>query len=111
MTIRNWLICSLIYFGLVALTPAFGALLVGLPPVEPSSPTLAGAMVDDPIEAFMGRISQLGGKFVFIEDASNSTYALDDQAKAEPFDGKRVKLTGALDKERSIIRVRDIQPL
>lgn len=111
MTFRRLLVCSVVFGGILAAVPGGAGSVPSLPGVAPRLPFVASAGVNDPIETFRGQISQLGGKFVLIEDATNATYALDDQAKVKPFDGKRVKLSGALDKQRSTIQVSDIQPL
>ena len=60
-----------------------------------------------PVEArtFIGRILQVNGKFVLKDGASQDTYLLDDQEKAKPFGGRRVKVIGMLDAPNNTIHV------
>jgi hypothetical protein len=57
-------------------------------------------------ETFSGTISKSGDKFVLVGE--DSTYNLDDQDKAKAFEGKKVKVTGKLDKDSNTIHVSDI---
>jgi Protein of unknown function (DUF5818) len=61
------------------------------------------------IRIFLGTISKTGNQFVFSDDASKSSYQLDDQETASKFDGKKVKVTGTLDASNNIIRVQSIE--
>ena len=55
---------------------------------------------------FTGTISKSGDKFVLVGE--DSTYNLDDQEKAKAFEGKKVNVTGKLDKDSNTIHVSDI---
>lgn len=60
-------------------------------------------------KTFRGRISRSGQKFV-LEDASlETTYQLDDQKKAQQYQGKNVRVTGTLGAENNLIRVQTIE--
>ena len=50
----------------------------------------------------------LGGHFVLV--VKNDVYHLDDQARAQVFAGRQVKLTGTLDAKSSTIHVMGIEP-
>jgi hypothetical protein len=43
---------------------------------------------------------QLGGKYVLFDASNKAIYELDDQSKAEPFAGQRVRVEGALQKRK-----------
>ena len=58
-------------------------------------------------QTFQGTISKADGKFVLVGEDS-VTYHLSDQEKAEPFEGKKVNVTGKLDKNSMTIHVSDI---
>jgi Protein of unknown function (DUF5818) len=48
-----------------------------------------------------------GGKYVLKTDMGD-TYQIDDQDKAQQFEGKQVKVNGSLDKSTSVLHVTDI---
>ncbi len=54
---------------------------------------------------FMGRILQVGGKFVLRDSLGNDTYLLDDQEQARAFDGRYVEVIGRLDATSKTIHV------
>jgi type II secretory pathway pseudopilin PulG len=58
---------------------------------------------------FSGTIVKEKGKLVLKDDASNTSYQLDDQEKAKPFEGKQVKVTGKLDVQAKLIHVDNIE--
>jgi hypothetical protein len=51
---------------------------------------------------------EMGGKFVLFDKAGNKTYNLDSQAKAKPFAGDKVTVTGTYDGKK--IHVTNIAP-
>jgi hypothetical protein len=51
---------------------------------------------------------QLGAKYVLYDESTKTTYALDDQEKAEPFAGQTVQVQGTLGKNK--ITVATIEP-
>ena len=54
---------------------------------------------------FLGRIIEVDGKFVLRDSLNDDTYLLDDQEKAEPFNGRRVEVIGMLDAANKTIHV------
>jgi hypothetical protein len=56
------------------------------------------------------RCVAIGGKYVLFDGASKTVYQLDDQKKAQPFAGAKVKITGSYDTPSKTIHVANIQP-
>jgi hypothetical protein len=56
------------------------------------------------------RCVMIGGKYVLMDSASKTVYQLDDQKKAAPFAGAKVKVTGSFDTASKTIHVTDIKP-
>jgi uncharacterized protein DUF5818 len=61
------------------------------------------------VQAFTGKIMRSGEKLVLKNNATKSTYALDDQDRATSFAGRIVKVTGTLDPTTGTIRVDSIE--
>lgn len=59
-------------------------------------------------QTFAGMIVKSGEKYV-LTTSDNVSYELDDQVRAEKFEGKQVQVTGTLDKSSNMITVRDIK--
>jgi hypothetical protein len=57
---------------------------------------------------FMGTVVRDGEQFS-LRDGSGSVYKLDDASKAQPFEGKQVKVTGRLDTDAKLIHVDAIE--
>jgi Protein of unknown function (DUF5818) len=57
---------------------------------------------------FTGMVVRDGEQFS-LRDGSGATYKLDDSSKAQPFEGKQVKVTGRLDTEAKLIHVDTIE--
>jgi hypothetical protein len=57
---------------------------------------------------FMGTVVRDGEQFA-LRDGSGSVFKLDDASKAQPFEGKQVKVTGRLDTEAKLIHVDTIE--
>jgi hypothetical protein len=55
------------------------------------------------------RCVSLGGKYVLFDSANKTVYQVDDQKKAQPFAGSKVKVTGTYDTSSKTIRVANIQ--
>ena len=55
------------------------------------------------------RCVSIGGKYVLFDVASKTIYQLDDQKKAQPFAGAKVKVTGTYDTSSKTIHVGNIQ--
>jgi hypothetical protein len=109
--------------GLLLATPFWGA-----PPKETNSQAYSGEIMDslcakngshekmmDEMKS-MGRDKktctnkciQLGAKYVLYDESTKTTYALDDQDKAEAFAGQTVHVLGSLGKNK--ITVATIEP-
>ncbi len=56
---------------------------------------------------FAGTVIQEGQQFA-LRDSSGETFKLDDAARAKPFMGKTVKVTGELDAQSKVIHVESI---
>lgn len=61
------------------------------------------------MQTFMGTIMKTGDQLVFSDDATQSSYRLDDQKTAQKFEGKKVRVTGLLDAQDNMIRVQSIE--
>lgn len=59
-------------------------------------------------QTFAGTVVKAGDAYV-LRDSSGAAYKLDDSAKAQPFEGKAVKVTGKLDPESKTIHVESIE--
>jgi hypothetical protein len=57
---------------------------------------------------FTGTVVRDGEQFV-LRDSAGASYKLDDTARAQPFEGKAVKVTGRLDAEARSIHVDSIE--
>ncbi len=57
---------------------------------------------------FTGTIVKDGSQYV-LRDSSGATYKLDDAQRAQPFEGKSVKVTGQLDEQAKTIHVENIE--
>ena len=61
------------------------------------------------VKTFTGRISKQGSKFILEDSSIRASWQLDDQQKAEKYQGKNVRVTGTLDAENNMIHVRSIE--
>ena len=57
-----------------------------------------------------GTVVKVAGKYM-LETDDNVAYKLDDQDKASQYDGKRVKVTGSLDRATGILHISSIELL
>jgi uncharacterized protein YdeI (BOF family) len=57
---------------------------------------------------FTGTIVKNGDQYL-LRDSSGQVFGLDDSAKAKPFEGKTVKVTGQLDEQAKVIHVENIE--
>lgn len=55
------------------------------------------------------RCVSIGGKYVLFDSTNKTVYQLDDQKKAQPFAGARVKITGTYDTSSKTIHVANVQ--
>jgi hypothetical protein len=61
------------------------------------------------VRTFTGRISKSGEKFVLEDASAKASYQLDDQKKAQQYQGKNVRVTGTLDADNNLIHVQAIE--
>jgi hypothetical protein len=62
------------------------------------------------VQTFTGTISKSRDQYVLTtDDATKSSYVLDDQKTASKFEGKRVEVSGTLDAADGMIRVQSIK--
>ncbi len=61
--------------------------------------------------AFTGRVAKEQGQLVLKDPVTKMNYQLDDQAKAKPYVGKQVKVTGKLEMRSNTIHIESIEPL
>lgn len=80
------------------------------PQQQPSTAAPTEAQTQD-AHTFTGRIAQENGQLVLKDPITRVTYPLDDQARARPFIGKQVKVTGKLGLDSNIIHIDSITPL
>ncbi len=57
---------------------------------------------------FTGTVVKNGEQYV-LRDSSGQVFGLDDSSKAQPFEGKSVKVTGELDQQAKVIHVENIE--
>ena len=60
-------------------------------------------------KTFIGRISKNGQKFVLEDSSMRTSYQLDDQQKAEKFQGKNVRIVGTLEPDNNLIHIQSIE--
>jgi len=61
-------------------------------------------------QAFNGKIVRSGGELVFRDSMGVSNYRIEDQRKAKAFEGKDVKIIGAVDPSTKTIYIASIEP-
>jgi uncharacterized protein DUF5818 len=89
--------------------------LAQLPRAEPGRPqtrqtqTPAQANSDEDLRFFTGKISNNNGKYVLEGESPGGPYLLDDQKTAKRYEGKHVRVIGALDQSTNTIHVQKIQ--
>jgi uncharacterized protein YdeI (BOF family) len=72
-------------------------------PTPPDQPAATAVVVT-------GTIAKSGDNFV-LRDTSGTVYQLDAQDKAQPYEGKSVKVTGKLEAETKLLHVETIEEL
>jgi Protein of unknown function (DUF5818) len=61
--------------------------------------------------AFTGRVAKEQGQLVLKDPVTKMNYQLDGQAKAKPYLGKQVKITGKLEMRSNTIHIDSIEPV
>jgi uncharacterized protein YdeI (BOF family) len=79
-------------------------------PQAQAPPAGQDQMKQDPAESqtFTGTIVRNGEQFS-LRDSSGEVYKLDDNSKAQAFEGKQVKVTGRLDTDAKLIHIDTIE--
>ena len=71
----------------------------------------SGEATTQEAKAFSGRIVKENGQVVLKDPVTKVIYKLDDPAKAKPYLGKPVKVTGKLDMNSNTIQIESIEVL
>jgi|SRR5580692_4504992 hypothetical protein len=99
-----------IFISLFGFVTLFGLMA---PPVQSSvlatHPSQGPAQPED--ETFTGTILKSGQSFVLSDSVTKSRYILDDQEKVRRYEGKRVKITGAVGAASNTIHVETIEEI
>ena len=61
--------------------------------------------------AFTGRVMKEQGRLLLKDPVTKMSYELDDQAKAKPYLGNQVRVTGKLEMKSNTIHIDGIEPL
>ncbi len=61
-------------------------------------------------QAFSGKIVKSGDRLAFQDSVGNSVYQIEDQNKVRAFEGKDVRVTGAVDPSTKTIYIASIEP-
>lgn len=61
-----------------------------------------------PAQTFTGKITKSNGKYALQDEATNTSYYLDDSKTAQKYEGKNVKVIGTLDAANNTIHVEKI---
>lgn len=60
--------------------------------------------------SFEGKITKSGDQFVLQDNATSTSFKLDDQDKAKQYEGKNVKVMATMDPSSNTLHVVDITP-
>jgi hypothetical protein len=77
----------------------------------PSQTQIDTATPQRSAQSFEGKITRVGDKLVLQEDASQTAYQLDDQAKVKRFEGKSVKVMATVEPGSNALHVVEITPV
>lgn len=81
--------------------------LAQLPQTERQTPAQTNS--DEDLRFFTGKISNNSGRYVLEGASPRGPYLLDDQKTAKRYEGKHVRVIGALDQATNTIHVQNIQ--
>ncbi|MGA3210595.1 MAG: DUF5818 domain-containing protein [Terriglobales bacterium] len=113
---RVFLVC-VVSLVVMALAPKVKAVAVSSTGVaaaqqgqqDDPKPKPESAMAPGQMQVFTGTVVREKGEWSLMENATNTTYRLDDQTKAKSFEGKTVKVTGTLEPSSRTIHVSAIE--
>ena len=97
-----------IFLSLAGFATLFSLMAAPVQSTVPATPKLQ-TQEQPEVETFMGTIIKNGENFVLSDSATKTGYTLDNPKKASAFEGKKVKVTGTLDKSSHLIHVETIQ--
>ena len=114
-SIQRWVflgscLCMLVLTGV----SAWGTPFAGIGGPAALVRALVQAQQDQPAQepakstTFTGTVVRDGEQFV-LRDSAGAVFKLDDTVRAQPFEGKAVKVTGRLDAEAKLIHVDSIE--
>ena len=97
-----------IFLSLAGFATLFSLMAAPVQSTVLAIPTLQ-AQAQPEVETFIGTITKNGENFVLSDSATKTGYTLDNPKKASAFEGKKVKVTGTLDKSSHLIHVETIE--
>jgi len=62
------------------------------------------------LQTFTGTISKQSDSY-FLKVSDSSSYKLDNQSRVQPYEGRRVQITGTLDRSINLIHVNKVEPI
>jgi hypothetical protein len=80
------------------------------PPATTSQQQVDTQSAQKSAQSFEGTIAKSGDKLVLQETSTQTAYQLDDQSKAQQYEGKKVKVTATMDPSTNTLHVVDISP-
>jgi uncharacterized protein DUF5818 len=103
-----WVVTCGVLVGMIPwnLRPTDALKAVVLSPQDPAPP---GGTAKEDTKTFVGQIAQWQGEYVLFDTRTRVAYKLDDQKKARPYDGQKVKVKGTLDGQNNTIRISSIE--
>ncbi|HLZ43806.1 MAG TPA: DUF5818 domain-containing protein [Candidatus Sulfotelmatobacter sp.] len=87
-------------------TPSSSAQSSSTPQQSQTNATTPG----ESARSFEGKISKSGDQYVLQDNATSTSYKLDDQSKAKEYEGKNVKVMATMDSSTNTLHVVDITP-
>lgn len=87
-------------------TPSSSAQSSSTPQQSQTNATTPG----ESARSFEGKISKSGDQYVLQDNATSTSYKLDDQSKAKEYEGKNVKVMATMDPSSNTLHVVDITP-
>lgn len=90
-------------------TPGQASSTQQTPSTTPSTPGQASTTGQaDSARSFDGKITKSGDEYVLQDNATSTSYKLDDQSKAKEYEGKNVKVMATMDPSSNTLHVVDI---
>jgi hypothetical protein len=99
-----------IFLALAGFVTLFGLMAAPVQSSVLATPTSQG-QAEPESKTFTGTILKSGESFVLSDSVTKSRYMLDDQDKVRRYEGKHVKVTGAVDVASNTIHVETIEEI